>query len=132
MNTICTIYRLGPTHWYGILRLDREKAVIISGTSLGSLILRAFEAVAEGSANRRERSMQEVITYLEQVSVPEGARYWIQSAIRHLREGDGDPEPRLILAAACCLREAAYLLKEQQTKRWLESMVTYLEREAFR
>lgn len=87
MNTICTIYRLGPTHWYGILRLDREKEVVISGTSLRSLILRAFEAVAEGSANRRERSMQEVITYLEQVSVPEGARYWIQSAIRHLREG---------------------------------------------
>ncbi len=72
--------------------------------------------------------MGEIIEYLRQLRVPEPAQHWINNAVRHLKES---AEPRSIMAAACCLREASRYVKHEDTRRWLQSLTAYLENRAF-
>jgi len=72
--------------------------------------------------------MGEIIDYLRQLRVSEPAQHWINNAIRHLNQST---EPRSLMAAACCLREASRYVPHEETRRWLQAMTAYLENRAF-
>jgi hypothetical protein len=74
------------------------------------------------------RSLIEVLEGVTKGIQDESARYWIHTAIRHLAEGR---YPRQIAAAAACLREAAHYTQPANLRPWLQSLASYLEKEAW-